>query len=559
MKQYELSIRDYWRIIKKRWRIIVITALVFQIVTVAVTVVQKKEALYNATASVRVERSTSTVGLFVEVLSVSSGDPISTAGLMIKSYAVLEKVAKADGLIPRDAAPDNEKYGKIISELQGRIKTEQEGNASIIDVTISSSDPKEAERLANLVVEKYKEENILLKNRQIFEAKKFIEEQLKTVESRLKTAEDALNTYRTAKDIVSISDEEKNTLDRFSKMESEKDRLDMAMKEYEYYLDVLREGKAIPVQAKPRPYTEGDATTGIIARLNARLSELMLERDNLLIGFTPAHPQVKDVDDKILNVRTELMYQIQAKLRTVQSMKESNLAAMGNLRGKLYELPPTAMEVNRLEREIKIDQDLFSLLRTKYQEVLIKESEKVEEVSIIKRATEPTERINPPKTFQNAMLGLVLGGIFGIVFVFVLESLDTSIGTIEDVELFIGIPVIAVIPKLDTADVTDFLQETYKIEGDQIKKYLRLISHFMSNSIPAECYRSLRTNIFFDTAEKNLKSLMITSSSGGEGKSLTVLNLAIVLAQAGKRVLIVDADLRNPNIHLDFGLGRSLD
>ncbi|HEX8949353.1 MAG TPA: polysaccharide biosynthesis tyrosine autokinase [Dissulfurispiraceae bacterium] len=561
MHKYELSIRDYWRIVKKRRGVIILTALIFAAATLAVTLIQRPKPLYTATASVKVDRSTSITGLFIEVLSVPTGDTLATQALIIKSAPVLEKVAKELGLIPREGVLDEahtaEKYGKIILELQNKIKTEQEGNTSVINVTASADEPGMARKIANLVVEKYREESILSRNRQIFEAKKFIEEQLTIVEQRLRTAEDSLNGFKRSRGIVSISDEQKAELERLSGLESGKEKLDLDIKENEYNLNLLKEGRSISDKSMARLFADADPYQSVISKLNARMSELLLERDNLLIGLTPAHPQVREVDAKIANVRAELASQLESKRSALLKKKELMSADIAGLKGGLQMLPAAAMELNRLEREVKINQELFSLLKTKYQEALIKEAERVEEVSIIRNAIEPTVPKNPPRIFAKGALGLVLGVIFGLVFAFVFESLDTSIGTIEDVEEFLGTPVIGVIPNLNTGDVSDFLKENYRIAGDwQFRVYQSLISHFMPRSIAAECYRSLRTNVLFTATEKSLKSIMVTGSSVREGKTITALNLAIVLAQVGKRVLLIDADFRNPSIHQYFGLER---
>ena len=556
MPKIELNIRDYLRIIRKRRGIIIVTAVIVPLFTLALTLVHRPKPIYEATASVKVERSTTLTGLFIEVLSFSGGDDLATQGVIIKSFSVLEKVAKAMGLIPAQATLEKinatEAYANILSQLQNQIKTEREGNTNIINVTASANDAKTAQNLANLVVEKYREENILSKNKRIFEAKRFIEEQLKTVEKRLRESENTMDNFKREKSVVSITDEQKASLDRFTEIEKSTEKMDMEIKEITDDLDILKQGKALPDRKMAVLFTDP-----VISKLDTGLSDLLLERDKLLTNLKPAHPEVKEVEKKISDVRTGIINQLTSTLSALSRKREVLSGEMNQLKEKVSLLPGTAMELGRLEREVKMNQDLLSLLKTKYQEVLIKEAEKIEDVTIIKKAVEQPEIKNPPKTFLNAVLGLVMGIIFGLVFAFIFESIDTSITTIEDVEAFLGCPVMGVIPNIKTSEVINYFKEKDRVIDEPAARiYQMLISHFVPKSIAAESYRSLQTNVIFIAAEKKLRSVMITSSSPGEGKTLTAINLAITLAQNGKRVLLIDADFRNPVLHHYFGLGK---
>ena len=256
MQKYELNLWDYWRIIKKRRNIVIFTAIIIPIVTFVVTTLQRPDPIYETTSSVRVERSMSMTGLFVEVLSVPSGDTLATQTLIIKSFPVLEKVAKAMGLIPHDMTSNeiyaSEMYANILPEMQGQIETEIEGSTNIINITVSSGDPKEASQIANLVSVKYMEENTLLRNKQIYEAKRFIEEQLELVGKKLKTSEEALNAYKRNKDVVSITNEQTLALEKFSDLEKDALKLDQETNETEYNLTLFQKGEVLPVNQKMR-------------------------------------------------------------------------------------------------------------------------------------------------------------------------------------------------------------------------------------------------------------------------------------------------------------------
>lgn len=221
-------------------------------------------------------------------------------------------------------------------------------------------------------------------------------------------------------------------------------------------------------------------------------------------------------------------------------------------------LPEVSFDLERIQADITNYQKLLAELESKHQEVLIKEAEKIQEIIIIRPAILPSLPVNPPTTITTTVIGTLIGFILGVVMAFVRETMDTSIGTIEDVEEFLGVPVVGVIPYMGTEQIKETLlkKKDTELPEEVLELNARLVSHFAPKSTIAESYRALRTGIEFITTERQIKSVAITSSSMREGKTTVVSNFAMTSAQIGKKVLLIDGDLRKPMISTIFGIER---
>jgi succinoglycan biosynthesis transport protein ExoP len=226
---------------------------------------------------------------------------------------------------------------------------------------------------------------------------------------------------------------------------------------------------------------------------------------------------------------------------------------------KIQSLPTQGLQLSRLERDVERAGETFSLLESKYQEALIQDAEKPEEVTIIRPAFEPSGPINPPNIASSALLGAMIGLVVGLVFAFIVETFDTSLGAIEDVEQTLGLPVLGLIPHIEPRDVQGSLKDKYKKDmgDDALVRDARLIPNYGPQSLLAESFRSLRTNIQFSALEKNIKSIVLASAVPEEGKTAVAANLAIAMAQAGLKTLLLGTDLRRPALHRIFGLDAS--
>lgn len=199
----------------------------------------------------------------------------------------------------------------------------------------------------------------------------------------------------------------------------------------------------------------------------------------------------------------------------------------------------TAEEEARLEQllaSLSQYNNSYSSLLSSLSQVRLSEAQTMSQVSVAQKALEPTSPIRP-RTLNNTLLAAVVGAMLAAGVALLIEYLDDTIKTPDDIEQVAHTPLLGLIARIEAAEPAGML-----------------ITALTPRSPISEAYRVLRTNIQYSSVDKPLRSLLITSGNPTEGKSTTVANLAVVLAQAGKRVVVVDTDLRRPMQHKYFGL-----
>jgi polysaccharide biosynthesis transport protein len=561
MAQYELNLRDYLMIVRKRKGIIVFTVLLVAGFTLITTELFGPTPNYEASARVQFDRSTSMSGLMTEVLYYSSeGGSLTTQAEVIQSVPVLTRAAKKLGVIAKEieskeARTSPDALAKIY-ELKGHVAAAQEGTTNILTIKVTAEEPEFTALLANAVAEGYREENIASRNRQVDDAKVFVANQLKTVEEALRKSEQALLAFQEHEGKVFLNEEARQALENYSRLDAELAKLGQVEREASNQLRLLKANEALPESGPIHVFS--DDVQALITRLNHKLADLNTDRAALLINYKPKHPLVVELDAKILSVKQEMIKELESKLRSMIDREHSIKESIGRFKERYITLPKAALEQASLEREVKINGDLYATLKQKHQEFLIRGAERIEEVSIIEPAVTPGSPKNAPKATLNLMLSSLIGVLLGFVLAFVRESFDTSIGTIEGVEEFLKVPVLGVIPREDRKEIEQVIKKVFPqtLDPESVELLSRLSPLFDLKGVTAEGYRSLKVNLQFACVDRTVKSLSFASAGLGEGKTTTVINLALTIAQDGRRVLVVDADLRKPAVHSRLGLKR---
>jgi len=285
-----------------------------------------------------------------------------------------------------------------------------------------------------------------------------------------------------------------------------------------------------------RIFREKMPTIGLGGALTSKLLDLKARLADLQKKYTPQHPEIIKIQHQIAST--------EAELKT---------------------LPAEEIELARLTREVKVNEDLYNLLNRQLKEAQVKEADRFEPVSIVNLAIPPRTPIRPNRPL-NITLGGILGLILSVGLALVAENLDTSIGTIEEVESYLNISVVGVIPRILAGErrergalgiVFEKVKAQKKLSRKDRLNQLRrqLMFYYSPKSFYAEAYNTLRTNVEFALKSKN-NACLFTSAGPLEGKTITAANYAICAAGTGIRTLLVEADLRKPTICRLFGLPR---
>jgi len=557
---YELNLSEYWQVIVRRRWIIIFCALSMGFFSAFLTWVKQPPALYTSSSAIKIETSVNVADLLLRGGSRQSYSDVKTQLAMIESYAVMERVAQRMNLIPAELSSEeiraNSDYIDEVLSIKESISVYQDQVSGIITISATSTRPLFARDLAQAVADEFKEFNVQDKNRRIFEAKKFIQQQLIIIRERLKKAEEQIRDYRN-KHNLSFSSTDPELMARIvSDLEQEYRQATAHLGDLKFAIKPLKQ-RINNGDWDYQAVTTAGSVSNYFDQLNTRLVDMALKRTELITNYTDNHPQIKELRDQahdiLSSMVSELIKQIKLTQRRISDIQKSIETTKHRFQG----VPEQALELQRMQRTVRINEDLFDLLEKKYQEVLIKEAEKVQAVSLVRPAITPSFRINPVNPVQSGLAGMILGLVLGLIVSLVLEAMDSSVGTISEVESFLDTSVVGLVPQLEHDEALELFSgvKELKTSGHHLERQIRLISHFSPPSTISEAYRSLRTNLLFSQAGGH-KVILVTSSTVKEGKSTIAANLAVVLAQQGGRILLIDADMRKPMQHHTFGIKR---
>lgn len=570
MPHYDLNINDYQRIFSKQHKKVFMIALLAT--GFSIFFAHIKPSIFQTSSTVKVERKNMIATEISGYIPYDYWGNIETQAEVITSFPVIRRAAILMKVIPAETGnmktiSDPEVLRKIRA-LNGKVSAHSKVGTNIIQIDVTSTDPEEASNLANAVAAAYKKFALDEKKSELTKTRRFIQGQLDRSKQSLSFAEKTATAFEQNQKIPSVQIEIQKTIDKMTGLELELEKLRNREKiirrqtqKLEKHLTKMKSDntggmdRSGAIHHRMSWISEFTSEDPGLQELNSRLIELQISMENQLKHYKKDHPAIMNISKKIGENINEILLHYRMKLREIEDDKSYYTHEAETLNRELNKLPVNQMRYSRMLRDLKLNEELYALLTTKLQETLISEAGVSDDVTIMSIASVPERPINK-NMVRFGIVGFLMGLLLGVMFAVFNEMVDTSIGTIEDVERTIEVPVLATIPHINIEKMKEKIGQDFPQlrNTEHLEDKARLITHFDPKNPAAEAYRILRTNIQFLSAQKKIKTILITSTSMQEGKTTTLSNLAVAFAQDGKKVLAIGANLRRPSIHRVFGI-----
>jgi polysaccharide biosynthesis transport protein len=568
----DLDLQNYWLVLKRRW--LIASGIFLTSVALSGFVISLQRATYEAKGKLlfQANRTNSLTGVDEKFRDLESirreANPLSTQAVILQSRPILQAVVEKLNL--------RDRTGKIIEPESLIIKVEPIVGTDVLDVVYISENGKEAAAIVNQLMRSYVDNNIRNNRSEALAARKFIEAQLPRAKGELDKTAEELRRFKEQNQIINLEEESNETVKTIGE-------LDQQLNETRGQLaEAISQQAELRSQVKiPGNRAVDVASLSLIPGVQEVLGELQKVQTKLATEqsrYTSTHPSIANLKEQEKTLTNLLQQRVSQSLRSKNVKIAPNSLQLGALKEQLlgesvrlqaqrlgfenkvqtlanlhqqYKqranvLPNLEKKQGDLERRLTVAQESYKQLLTRLQEVRVAENQNVGSARIVQDAAVSNQPVRSKLTMYLAAGGIFVGLMFGIAAAFLIDIIDRSIKTIKEAETIFGYTLLGLIPKFETNNnaIAQIL-----IEGASP----RVIVATLPRSVIHEAYQMLQANLNF-ISHKKVRTLVVTSSVAGEGKSEVSANLAAVMAQAGKRVLIVDADMRNPSQHHLWGV-----
>lgn len=605
----QIDLREYWRkVLRHKWLILVITIVVTSLVTIQAF---RAKSLYRASATIEIGNENLALIKDGQILLGDDSNYMSTKLKVLQSNALMESVAAtlrldqnpkfmevtetrsgweaiqaifgrfsrkklpaeepttpvrtgvrgAEGL-PIIRAEDSARLAPFVNVLSSNLQAAQVDYTRIINVSFVHTDPNIAADVVNTTVNNFFLRSRKSKSDRLDDTSGWLEKWTRQLQTEMKEAEQALVDYTRNNNIYSTGGEKGNlATDKLAVLHGQvtKAGVDTILKRSLY-----EEVKAGRADRLPEAFTDVK-----VNGLQQKLSDLIVQEAQLSVKFGATNPrvievrqQIEAIQNQVADSRKTLEEKLSADYERAVREEATLKTALEKAKQEAVAQNQATIQYNILAQQVETKKTLYNDFLSKTNQTAIAGDVKVN-MDIIDEARPPVAPFGPNR-LRTILIGLFLSLCAGIGLALLLEYLDNTVNTPDDVEKYAQLPTLALIPMLShplfMASLKRAGADGDNTSGETGKRQLspgRALAetHGAGSFSPgAEAYRILRTSILMSTAGRQPKTILFTSSQPGEGKTTTVINTATSLAQNGASVLIIDCDLRRPSIHKRLNL-----
>jgi succinoglycan biosynthesis transport protein ExoP len=535
-QEVKIHFFDYWRVIRVRLGLVLGVFLLVVIATGVATYLSPRQ--YKSFATLEVQPDMTSVRIFERQTPVVGDDRkfsptqfqiISRKGVL---YPVIDRLdlqtkwASKGKALPKEIA-----YAKLLRMLA----VEEIRNTNLIQINVESPDPQEAALLANTIAAVYMEQRIAEQQGIVSQGLDQLRDEVRQKEETVRQAYAEASRLRTQANIIDPNPDSLETGGRVedSSVISNEEKVNQARSQAAELRSRVAELDRLKSEDLMRAAGQLDLKDPIIAATLPIYQTVQAEKAKLLnAGLGPNHPDVRALQAQIDTIARQLQAQIESIRKgfaTQLAIAENSLKGMEtNLhtsRSEQQAVKTVSAQYQDAKHKYLQERNLLEQAKTRLSTESM-ERTMPRTAAFIRDPAEPALFPSKPSIVKNMLLGIAAGGVLGIALAFFLDYLDVSVRTIDDVEKFLELPVLAIIPR-----------------------GIKLLPRADEDSPDAEAYRILKTNVDLSAKKANATAFNVISGGASEGKSTTVCNLATSWAASGQRVLVIDGDMRRPSQH----------
>ncbi|MGB7297261.1 MAG: polysaccharide biosynthesis tyrosine autokinase [Candidatus Aminicenantales bacterium] len=544
-KAQEFNFRDYWLVLlKRKWTVVAFALPLFVIVTIYSFV---KQPSYTAMGTLLIEKETNIL-TFEQVFQIETymDDYFQTQFKLLQSRSlannVIEKMKLAEN------APDAKSRTRLIDNFLEKLAIKPIAQTRLVEVHFTDQSPQFAADVVNALFDSFIDMSAELKYATSEQASEFLAKQITELRSKIESRQREMQKYGAEKNIIALSSTETTIIEKLGELNraltaAQIDRL----KKEAYYNEVKN--------ATPDNIPK-EMSNDLIEKLREDYVRMNQEYSTKAETFKEDYPEMQRLRAELDSAKSLLEEETNNLIKAAYSDYQAALkrewslaAAFDRQKEEAFQLNSNAIAYNSLRIEIENQNSLLESLIKRQSETGVAASMRglrTSNIRIVDKAEVPLWPSSPKKKL-NMILALLMGLFGGVGLAFLFERLDNSVKNHEDVEKTTGMAALGIVPAFSQ----DGFSKEPADEAPEINS-IELITHLSPNSNMAESYRTIRTSLLLSSPEKKPRAIMLTSALPEEGKSSTLSNLAVTLAQAGKTVLVIDSDFRRPTQHKIF-------